>query len=374
MPRSAIKTGGVDLILPAQRIGPTLLTALTKSDGRDLTLADEGAPDSYERICQLVRRFAGFDLKAYKSNTVQRRIQRRLSLHCLGSQRDYVQYLEDHPDEAKLLTQDMLIAVTAFFRDGDAFSALQKVIDRLVREKESDGMLRCWVPGCSTAEEAYSIGMLLAESIAQRRSAHEFLVFATDLDSDAISYGRDGIYPATSLEAMPEMLRKKYFERFGDDHYKVNKTFKNRIVFARQNLIDDPPFSRIDLISCRNLLIYFTRSIQKRVLSIFHYALNPEGFLFLGKSESIETEKDLFTAIDRSARIFQRRNVPPTLLEPLRNTFVLPAMSALICLFPKARRASMCSTWCRRPCAPNCGRWCTAAAAIVITSRAALPV
>ncbi|MGC1954787.1 MAG: EAL domain-containing protein [Gammaproteobacteria bacterium] len=305
MPKSALRTGSVDLIMPADQIGGTLERLLKAPIG--LAVSDESAEgDSINALMTLVRRHAGFNLNDYKRTTVLRRISRRLSILGLSSFADYLTRLKDDRAESLALMRDMLITVTSFFRDPEAFASLDKMIRQMVARGKKTDVLRCWVPGCATGEEVYSLAMLFAEAVRVCDDGPQFLLFATDLDADAVEHARAAHYSLVTLEHVPEVLRSRYFEIIGDQ-CRVRKSLKQRVVFARQNVIDDPPFSRLDLISCRNLLIYLNQSVQTKLLELFHYALNAGGYLFLGKSESIEQHKDLFSSADRTARLYQRR-------------------------------------------------------------------
>jgi two-component system, chemotaxis family, CheB/CheR fusion protein len=213
----------------------------------------------------------------------------------------------------------VLISVTSFFRDPQAFELLRVQLETMVEETGRDSVLRVWVPACATGEEAYGIAMLMSEIIREKGVRSDFLIFATDLDTDALAFARNGNYPDTAVDALPKPIRERYFEQTGRT-YQVKKSLRQNMVFAVQNVIEDPPFSRVDLISCRNLLIYFNRDVQRRVLEIFHYALRTNGRLFLGKSESIELHKELFSDLDKKARIYLRTETTgPSYAVPLRS-------------------------------------------------------
>jgi len=302
MPRAALRTARVDLVLRPEAIGPALERLVCQPADAQAAAALDG--DRYGQILQLVRQRTAFRLDGYKPATVRRRIARRLALLNLSSLADYVDHLRTTPDEAQRLVREISISVTAFFRDRDAWHALEQAIATLVRHAPS-GVLRCWVPGCATGEEAYSIAMLLEEALRTgQRADLQYLVFASDLDDDALEVARQASYPVHALEALPPALRDRHVELHGDVG-RVAKGLRNRLVFARQNVIDDPPFSRLDLISCRNLLIYLNPPVQRRVLELFRYALKPDGRLFLGRSEALDVHADLFAAVDLPARLYQ---------------------------------------------------------------------
>ncbi len=328
MPKSALRTGSVDLVMPPDQIGGTL-ERLAKAPTELAGLGERTQGDSINALLTLVHRCTGFNLNDYKRNMVLRRISRRLSILGISSFADYLSRLRDDRAESMALMRDMLITVTSFFRDPEAFTSLDKVIRQLAEKGKSD-VLRCWVPGCATGEEVYSLAILLAEAMRDSDDGRQFLVFATDLDADAVAHARAARYSLVALEQVPEVFRNRYFEIAGDQ-CRVRKSLKQRVVFARQNVIDDPPFSRLDLISCRNLLIYLGQPVQTKLLQLFHYALNPGGYLFLGKSESIERCKDLFSSVDRSARLYRRRaGVSP---------YSLPIERDTLCKLPDLRNS-----------------------------------
>lgn len=285
MPKAAINTGGVDLILPPAKIGPALerLMSLPRELGQIISLDHDS--DEYAKINTLVRTNTTFKLGDYKAATVHRRIARRMGIVGVASLQDYVAHLREHKEESLLLMRDTFISVTSFFRDQDAFSALERVIGDIAKERDDREVIRCWVPACASGEEVYSIAMLFEEALqSQTRSRKQYMIFASDLDDDALERARTATYPISELNALPKAFRERYMEVVGD-HCRVIKSIRNRVVFARQNVIEDPPFARLNLISCRNLLIYLNPPAQKRVFEVFHYSLSPGGRLFLGKSE-----------------------------------------------------------------------------------------
>lgn len=305
MPREAIHTGSVDLILPPKKIGPALERLL--SEPMALVQGDDGGEeaDELDQINTLVRRTTSFKLSDYKPTTVKRRIARRMNIVGCKTLGDYVDFLKANSGEAQSLMRDTFISVTAFFRDPEAFQVLEHVIDGIVRNRDEGEIIRCWVPGCATGEEVYSIAFLFEEALAQQGKAGlQYLIFASDLDEDALEQARSALYPAGVLEGIPRDFRDRYMTLNGG-HYRVNKSVRSRIVFTRQNVVDDPPFGRLDLISCRNLLIYLLQPVQKRVLEMFRYALSAGGYLFLGKSETVDEKSGLFREVDRRARVYQ---------------------------------------------------------------------
>ena len=252
--------------------------------------AEIQADESLREILTVLRVRTGHDFSNYKTPTLIRRIARHLQIHDLEDIPTYLKFLREHPDEIHSLLKNLLINVTNFFRDPEAFQKLQQeALPSMLRGKGKNSTLRVWIPGCSTGEEAYSIAICLAECIDQLKltSLIKTQIFATDIDKDAVDRARQGLYlPTIAADVSPERLQR-YFVK--DDHgYRVSKQIREMIVFAPQNLIMDPPFTKLDLLCCRNLLIYFTGELQKKVLPLFHYTLNPGGILFLGSSETIE--------------------------------------------------------------------------------------
>jgi two-component system CheB/CheR fusion protein len=310
MPRSAIATGLVDYILPAREMPEQLIGYVQHAFGRAPRKAPDAVPkaaDLHKKIFVLLRAQTGHDFSHYKQNTVRRRIERRLALHQIEKLDAYVRYLQKNPLEVEALFRELLIGVTSFFRDPEAFEVLaEQAIPRLLTGKGPGELLRVWVPGCSTGEEAYSIAMLLQEQVVAKRQDLKIQVFATDIDREAIDKARAGVYPnSIAADVSPERLAR--FFRQEDTAYRIKKMIRDLVVFALQNVAEDPPFSRIDLISCRNLLIYMEPELQKKVMPLFYYALKQDGFLLLGNSESIGEFVDLFAALDRKWKLYQRK-------------------------------------------------------------------
>ena len=307
MPNAAIETGFVDLILPPNLIAYEL-KAYIESAGQVLgSIVAPVAKSSLEKVFQKLLDQTGYDFSGYKLKTIQRRIARRMAVHKLMNIEDYVTLLFASADEVDCLFKDLLISVTDFFRDPDAFKDLETVIEFLVENQPEGEPLRIWVAGCANGEEAFSIAiMILQAKIKLRREVH-FQIFATDIDEFALAQARKGQFNSAQVKNIAEDLRKTYFiERNGI--YQVHKSVRDNVVFARQNLVMDPPFSKLDLISCRNVLIYFSLELQKQVLQTFHFALKQEGFLFLGKSESASSSMpELFDAFNKRSQIFRRK-------------------------------------------------------------------
>lgn len=317
MPASAIATGMVDMIVPVEDI-PARLVELAQTVSKTVApedLDDHRHPQLHEvkqAICDIVQQQVGHDFSGYKASTFLRRVRRRQNILRLSDLETYVQQLRDDPDEVTALFRDLLIHVTSFFRDLDAFRALSDQLPEVMKGKEPGEPLRIWIPGCSTGEEVYSIAILVHEHLRQLERPPEVQIFATDIDAAALSVARSGRYPAALLEAVPSEWLERYFAREGVAAYRVIKELRTLCVFSAHSLVKDPPFSRIDLISCRNLLIYLTADLQGRVFPLFHYALRPGGFLFLGSAENIGHSAELFHVVDGEHRIFQRNDDTPS--------------------------------------------------------------
>jgi two-component system CheB/CheR fusion protein len=310
MPRSAIATGIVDYVLPPEKM-PEQLIRYVRHQVSDVTAVQPDTPrtDSslLQRIFLIIRSQTGHDFSFYKQNTILRRIERRMAVNQITRLADYVHHMQNDPKEAVILFKELLIGVTNFFRDREAFDALRdKVIPKLLGERLDQDPVRIWVPGCATGEEAYSIGMLCQSFMNTTGVSVPVQIFATDIDGDAIESARLGVYPDSIAVDVPSDFLVRYFSK-EDGSFRVKKEIRDKVVFALQNVITDPPFSKIDLISCRNLLIYLGPSLQKRVLSLFHYSLKRQGFLFLGSSETIGEFSDYFSVMDRKWKLFKRK-------------------------------------------------------------------
>jgi two-component system, chemotaxis family, CheB/CheR fusion protein len=308
MPRSAIGTGVIDLVLPPDKMPDALLSVarhLYMRQPAERTV--ERTPDEQlHALLTLVRSNTGRDFSSYRKQTLLRRVHRRMGLHRIEDLGGYIERLRKDPEEIAALAGDLTINVTGFFRDPDAWKALdQKVIAPLVQERPTGSTIRVWVPGCSTGEEAYSIAILFTERAEAAKKTFDLRLFATDVAQGVLSSARAGIYPASiAQDVTPERL-ERWFE-MDEDAYTVRKTLGEAITFAPQNILQDPPFSRLDLVSCRNLLIYIEPDVQKRLLGLFHFALREGGHLFLGPAESITGHEDLFEPVSRKWRIYGR--------------------------------------------------------------------
>ena len=311
MPRSAIATGAVDLVLPLEKI-PEILGKYARHEylKRDETPAAT-LGSGLAKIVDLVRKKTSYDFDLYKEGTLGRRIERRMALVGIEDADRYLEMLNKDPVEPQRLADDLLINVTRFFRDGRAFELLaQNVIPELVRAKP-DGPIRVWVPGCSTGEEAYSIAMLFLEEIAAAQRGIKLQIFATDVDEDAVAFAREGLYPPSIEDDVPAARLKRFFIQ--EHHrYRVSRDLRAAIIFSVHDLLSDAPFSRLDLVSCRNVLIYIRPEFQEKVLSLFHFALSDDGILFLGTSESVGAANHHFEPLFKKQRIYRHvgRNWP----------------------------------------------------------------
>ena len=334
MPRSAIATGLVDYELSPAEMPAQLMAYVSHAfdnPHRTLPSPSSNAEAAMKKVFILLRAQTGHDFSQFKPSTMGRRIERRMAVHQIEEIEGYVKYLQQSPDEVEALFRDLLIGVTNFFRDPEAFQALEKeVIPQLFAGKPAGAIVRVWVPGCSTGEEAYSIAVLMQERLDALKQGHKVQVFATDIDSQAIAAGRAGLYPASIAADISQERLERFFaaEAGGADGspsaYRIQKGVRDLLVFSEQDVIKDPPFSKLDLISCRNLLIYMGGELQKKLIPLFHYALNPGGFLFLGTSESVGEYGDLFATLDRKSKLYQRKEVFPGAQRPAMARFLFP--------------------------------------------------
>ena len=312
MPRSAIATGLADYQLPPAEMPAQLMAYAAHAFGRlprtDVPV-NPTSESALKKVFVLLRAQTGHDFSQYKPSTIYRRIERRMAVYQIETINGYVKYLQQTPAEAQALFQDLLIGVTNFFRDPEAFAVLQEqVVPQLLAGKPAGSAVRVWVAGCSTGEEAYSLAILLVERMEALQQSYAVQVFASDIDSRAIASARVGVYPASiAADISPERLARFFTLEPGGQAYRIHKGIRDLLVFSEQNLVYEPPFSKLDLISCRNLLIYLDASVQKKLIPLFHYALNPTGILFLGSSEGIGEFDHLFAVLDRKAKLYQRK-------------------------------------------------------------------
>jgi two-component system CheB/CheR fusion protein len=322
MPLSAIASGNVDLTLSPEQIAdelvriahhPYVVPSVFAVPDNELDNPPLKSQDSLSHIFLLLRNQCHVDFSLYKSNTVNRRIERRMALHKIDDLKAYATLLAKNPDEVKALYADILINVTSFFRDPEAFEALKtEVFPKLMENHPPGAPIRIWVPGCSTGEEAYSIAISLLEFLGEKVSRTPIQIFASDISEQAIQKARTGEYASIANDVSDERL-SRFFIRLENGEYKIAKSIRDICLFSRHDITTDPPFNKIDLISCRNLLIYFTPKLQKHVIPIFHYSLLPGRFLWLGKSETIGGSSDLFSMFDKANKLYVRTNAPITL-------------------------------------------------------------
>ncbi|MBV9792126.1 MAG: PAS domain-containing protein, partial [Chloroflexi bacterium] len=310
MPRMALSTGLVDFVLPATAL-PEVLITYWQREATIETPAPEADADVLREIFAIVRLRTGHDFTHYKRPTVRRRLTRRMQVTGTTELAAYLTLLRSHPHEVQALLQNLLISVTNFFRDRNAWITLQTFIPELFANKGPEDQVRVWVTACATGEEAYTLAMLLREFADTLERPPTIQVFATDIDDYAIAIARQGVYPdSIAGDVSPQRLARFFIADQGG--YRVKQELRDLVLFARHNVLHDPPFSQIDLITCRNLLIYLNREAQEQVIQTFHFALRPQGFLLLGSAESIDGTSQLFTIIDKGHRVFQRRPRPTT--------------------------------------------------------------
>ncbi len=331
MPRSAIAARVADLVLPLEKITAQILGAdraakdLAISDGDSAAAAEE--VDTLHEILAEVRTRIGQDFTHYKRSTILRRISRRMQLHHVRTLDDYLRFLNSHDDEVEHLLEDLLITVTEFFRDPEVFRHLEsKIIPQLFKAKTRDDRVRVWSVGCATGEEPYSLAMLLLEEEARHTvKPKQLQVFATDIHEAALGKARGGIYPASIESDISEQRLSRFFEK-RNEYFRIRKQVREHLVFALHNVLQDPPFSHLQLISCRNLLIYLQRDVQQQLMSMFHYALEEDGFLVVGTAEGVESE--LFQCVNKQYGLYRRRSVPnprhPTSNSALNSRFRYP--------------------------------------------------
>ena len=312
MPRSAINTGLVDYELPPAEMPAQLIAYAAHAFGKLPKPVSVPAPkveNAMKKIFILLRSQTGHDFSLYKPSTIHRRIERRMAVHQIDGIDSYVRYLQQTPAEVEALFRDLLIGVTNFFRDPEAYQVLEdQVIPALFANKPAGAVIRVWTTGCSTGEEAYSIAILLVERMEALKTSYTVQLFATDIDAQAITNARSGLYPASiAADMSPERLARFFTLEADGSAYRIHKGIRDLLVFSEQDVIKDPPFSKLDLISCRNLLIYMGSELQKKLIPLFHYALKPEGWLFLGTSEGVGDYGDLFGVLDRKAKVYRRK-------------------------------------------------------------------
>src|SRR2546422_9712218 len=312
MPRSAMASGAVDFVLPPKAIARELFRI-----GRHPYLGEMGAapsseapadgPEALAQIFRMLREKSGLDFTFYRQTTIRRRIARRMLIHGVGTLEAYRRYLEEHPSQVQALSNDLLVNVTRFFRDADAFRILERsVFPIIIKQRPADAPIRIWAPGCATGEEAYSLAIELLESLGDESATVPIQLFGTDVSETAIVKARAGVYPENIELDVPAARLRRFFVKV-DGQYQVRKAVRELCVFAKHNLATDPPFSKMDLIVCRNVLIYLEAELQRRVSSVFHYALKTPGYLMLGVSETVGPLSDLFSVVDKKYKVYAKR-------------------------------------------------------------------
>jgi len=360
MPRSAIDAGLADVVAPVEELPGKIIAFLHHAPliGKPGLAHEDKAQSGLEKIVILLRSQTGHDFSLYKKTTVYRRIERRMGIHQIDRIASYVRFLQENPQELELLFKELLIGVTSFFRDPAAWEQLKtEAIPALLAGRPPSQALRAWVPGCSTGEEAYSLAIVFKEAMEQLKPARNtaLQIFATDLDREAIEKAREGVFPANiAADVLPERLGRFFVQV--ERGYQVAKSIREMVIFAPQNIIMDPPFTKLDVLSCRNLLIYLTLELQKKLLPLFHYSLNPGGFLFLGNAETIGSFTDLFALLEGKSRLYRRLELalraepvefpasfvpahpgaPPRALKPAANLQSLADQLLLQCYSPAA--------------------------------------
>jgi two-component system CheB/CheR fusion protein len=329
MPSSAIATGLVDYQLAPDEMVKNLVSYVSHASriaDHPVDTTESNNENMLKKIFHLIRNQKGHDFSKYKPSMINRRIERRLAVNQIENMADYIKFLQQTPEEIEVLLNDMLIGVTSFFRDKDAFEKLEKeIIPKLFEGKPENSTIRVWCAGCSTGEEAYSIAILLREHLEELKMRYNVQIFATDIDQQAIAIARSGIYSSSVIEELSsERMERFFIVEPGNASYRISKSIREMLIFSEQSIIKDPPFSRLDLISCRNLMIYLSSELQKKLIPLFHYALRPNGILFLGVSETVGNFEMLFEPVDRKLKFFRRkedaqgiqRSIPSQILEP----------------------------------------------------------
>jgi chemotaxis methyl-accepting protein methylase len=316
MPRCVIESGLADIVAIPEELPAQILTYLKHPATTLNKIPNEGAVQGdLEKIIILLRNHGGADFSLYKTNTITRRVERRITLHHLADIKDYVRFLRDNPHEIQLLLKELLIGVTNFFRDPEVWEYLRtEAIPALLAAQPAGATLRAWVPACSSGEEAYSLAMIFREILEKDEPSAQcqLLIYATDLDPEAIDKARKAFYHSNiAADVSPERLARFFVQEAHG--YTIKKEIREMVVFANQNVVSDPPFTKLDILCCRNLLIYFRAQLQSKLLPLFHYALNDKGLLLLGSAESIGNFSHLFVPVNHKARLYQRiNNMQPT--------------------------------------------------------------
>lgn len=341
MPRSATTAGVEDFILEVKKI-PDALVKYAKNRMIKPEVKPEIVSTSDEllnKIFILLRNETGCNFGDYKSSTIIRRIEKRMALNQIDKLENYIKYLQKNKEELRKLFDELLIGVTSFFRDKEAYEAVeQKIIPQIIKTKSEGDTIRIWVAGCSTGEEAYTLAILFQDAINKQSKSLKLQIFASDLDQQAINIARQGIYSETIIADVKQEYLRRYFQA-DSNTYRINKDIRDKVIFSEHNLIKDPPFSKQDMVSCRNLLIYLNIEAQKKVFAIFHYALNPQGILFLGSSESLGEYTNFFEVIDRKHKLFMQKEFNKNKIPDIDHLFREPThrKSIAIADMPKSQ-------------------------------------
>ena len=311
MPRSALDSGSADFCLTPAEIADELMRISSHPYLAKARPPRKTNAQALQKVMTLLRQSAGVDFTQYKQSTIERRIERRMAVHRLEKLEDYLHHVEANRSELDVLYRDILIGVTNFFRDRAVFEEIKTtVLPRIFEHRSREQPVRIWSAGCASGEEAYSLAICALEYLGEKAAEYQVQIFGTDLDDEAIRAARHGLFPKNiELDVSPERLQR-FFSRT-EREYQISRNIREMVIFAEQNLAKDPPFSRLDLICCRNLLIYMQQPLQKKVLRILHYALNLDGFLVLGNAESVGDAADLFSTVDRKLKIFSKKNAAP---------------------------------------------------------------
>jgi two-component system CheB/CheR fusion protein len=307
MPLSAVETSCIDSILNPEEMSQQIQEYILK---RSIPVRENPSPELFAECLKILREKTGSDFSLYRPSAIVRRLQKRMGTLKIENTDEYLSLLKTSPNEAHLLSQDLLISVTSFFRDKEAFETLKKNLTEMIYNKRMPSEIRMWVAGCATGEEAYSIAMIMADLMERLNKTYPVKIFATDLDYEALLEARNGVYKKSEVSSVPIEYIHRYLIPRDGEKYEVSKRLREMVLFARQDMIHNPPFVKLDFISCRNVLIYFEPELQKKVLDIFHYALAPSGTLFLGKSESLGAATGLFETLDKKTKLFRKLNVP----------------------------------------------------------------
>lgn len=309
MPRSSAATGMIDFVLPPKQLAAELMEFFKHPFVKKTKQIEDlinSSQNQLSKVIAILRDEKGVDFTLYKENTIIRRLEKRISINRFTKIEEYVKFLARNKREVDILFNELLIGVTRFFRDEESFTVLKsEIIPRIAENSNTEKEIRIWTPGCSTGEEAYSIAILFAEYLSENNIKKEVKLFATDLDTLSLEYAGTGYYPGNIIsDVSPERLSRYFIKK--EDGYQVNETIRSMIIFARHNLLEDPPFSKIDLISCRNLLIYLNGDTQQKVISMFHVSLKSKSYLFLGNSESLGKMAEGYEIIDSKSKIFRK--------------------------------------------------------------------